>query len=244
MNDVLTIVWKELKELWNVRASGRGRALNYIPILLVFGVLLPLQQRDLWVYGPVAGVFIMILPVILAGGVVADSFAGERERHTLETLLASRLSDRDIYLGKVVACVAYCLALAWVSALVSLVTLNVTRGAAPLFFFGADALALSVIGGVLLCVMTAGIGVFVSLRAPTVRAAAQVFSLATVLIFVGGPFLLRALPSSAWSWISGTLDQTEPLMLGVAGAAAILVVDVLLLTTGIARFQRRRLILE
>ena len=36
---------------------------------------------------------------------IADGIPGERERHTLETLLASRLSDRSILLGKVMAAV-------------------------------------------------------------------------------------------------------------------------------------------
>jgi ABC-type Na+ efflux pump permease subunit len=34
---------------------------------------------------------------------ITDSIAGERERQTLETLLASRLPDRAILLGKVAA---------------------------------------------------------------------------------------------------------------------------------------------
>ncbi len=36
-----------------------------------------------------------------------DSFAGERERHTLETLLASRLPDHAILSGKLLVCVLY-----------------------------------------------------------------------------------------------------------------------------------------
>ena len=38
---------------------------------------------------------------------IGDAIAGERERHTLETLLASRMPDRAILLGKVIAIVLY-----------------------------------------------------------------------------------------------------------------------------------------
>jgi ABC-2 type transport system permease protein len=241
---MMTIMWKELRELWLARGSGRARALSYLPILLVFGVLLPLQQRELWTEGPMAGIFATILPTILAGGVVADSFAGERERHTLETLLATRLSDRDIFLGKVIACVVYCLAFAWASALVSLITLNLTRGNRPTFFFSPSSLLLAIVAGVLLTVMTAAVGVFVSLRAPNVRTAAQLFSLATIVIFVGGPLLLRFLPAAILSWIVRVLESSNTWLLGASGAGAVLGIDLLLLALGVARFRRKQLILE
>jgi ABC-2 type transport system permease protein len=47
---------------------------------------------------------------------LGDAIAGERERHTLETLLASRISDRAILLGKVIVTTGY----AWGTALLGL----------------------------------------------------------------------------------------------------------------------------
>lgn len=49
----------------------------------------------------------MYFPLVLTLTMVADSFAGERERHALETLLASRLSDRAILLGEAAALTSY-----------------------------------------------------------------------------------------------------------------------------------------
>src|SRR5512137_949446 len=110
MTDVVTIVAKELKEYWKARGSLRARLIAFLPLLFIFGVYFPLQQREMWTQAPfVPGVYFMWLPFVLAGGTAADSFAGERERHTLETLLATRLSDRDIFLGKVLAIVIYSL---------------------------------------------------------------------------------------------------------------------------------------
>lgn len=244
MNDMLTIVSKELKEYVMARGSVRLRLLTFLPILLIFGVFLPLQQRDAWTQGPLAGVFPIVLPFILTGGAVADSFAGERERHTLETLLATRLSDRDIFLGKVLAAVLYSLSLVWACTLLSLFTLNITKGSQPFFIYAESVLITIVIGSILSSVLIAGIGVLVSLRAPTVRAAAQIFSLVTLVLFVGGPFLLQALPNSAKAWILQTFSSTNVAVIGVIAAAIVLVIDVMLLAIGIARFQRTRLILE
>jgi ABC-2 type transport system permease protein len=244
VNDVVTIVWKELKEWWQTRGSLRSRLLSYLPMIFIFGVFLPLQEREAWVESPLAGIFSLILPFILAGGAVADSFAGERERHTLETLLATRLSDRDIFLGKVLATVIYSTSVVWASMLVSLIALNVTRGAGPLFVYSGPILAMITVGCILTGLLTAAIGVFVSLRAPTVRAAAQVFSLVTLVVFVGGPFLLQALPNSIKFSIIQVLSTTNFTVVGIVAAVAVLALDVALLAMGIARFQRTRLILE
>ncbi len=244
MNDILTIVSKELKEFWQTRSSSRSFLLSYLPILLIFGVFLPLQERDLWIQGPLAGIFSMVLPFVLAGGAVADSFAGERERHTLETLLATRLSDRDIFLGKVLAVVIYSVSYVWACMLLSLITLNITKGSGAFFVYSGSILITIVVGSILVSLLTAAIGVFVSLRAPTVRAAAQVFSLVTLILFVGGPFLLGALPDSAKLWIERTFSAANTTVIGIVAALAVLAVDMVLLAIGIARFQRKRLILE
>lgn len=244
MNDIMTVVWKELKELWQARASMRSRLFSFLLFPLIFGVFLPLQERETWVDGPLAAIFSLVLPFILAGGAVADSFAGERERHTLETLLATRLSDRDIFVGKVVAVVVYSSGLVWLSMLLSLITLNVTRGSGPLFVYSGFTLLVIVVGAILMSLLNAAAGVFVSLRAPTVRAAAQVFSVFTLIVFVGGPLLLRALPPSARQWIGQAIAGTNLAVAGLVAAAIVLAIDIVLLALGIARFQRTRLILE
>jgi len=241
VSDIVTIVRKEIKEYWHARGSLRSRLLSYLPILLIFGVVMPLQDRESWTEAPVAGIIFMMLPFILAASTVADSFAGERERRTLETLLATRLSDRDIYLGKVLAAVIYSVGLAWICALLSWVTLNVSRGDGPVFMYSSPMLAMIGVGALLMGLLTAAAGVLVSLRAATVRSAAQVFSMITLALFVGGPLLLKVLPESGKAWLERTLSGVNVTAVGVGAALA---VDVALLLAGIARFQRKKLLLE
>jgi ABC-2 type transport system permease protein len=245
MADIVTIIAKELKEYWKARGSLRARLISFLPLLIIFGIYFPLQQREMWAEAPfVPGMYFMWLPFVLAGGTAADSFAGERERHTLETLLATRLSDRDIFLGKVLAVTIYSLGVTWAAAVLALITLNVTRGGGPFYMFGASALALIVVGGLLFGLLMTAIGVLASLRAASVRAAAQWFSVMTLVLFIGGPLVLQALPAPIRDAIGRALETANLTAVGIAAALAVLAVDVALLAVGIARFQRTRLILE
>jgi ABC-2 type transport system permease protein len=105
--DIWTVMGKEWREyLVGSGAGGSGgRARGIVVALLFIGIasiLWPLQMgRDLFTSAAPIIVDGLLLPYIILQTVIADSFAGERERHTLETLLASRLSDRAILFGKV-----------------------------------------------------------------------------------------------------------------------------------------------
>jgi len=245
MNDTWIIVRKELKEIWRARGSLRSRLLSFLPILLVFGIYLPLQQREAWTEVPaVSGIWFMMLPLFLAGGTAADSFAGERERHTLETLLATRLSDRDIFVGKVLATVLYCVGITWSCALLGWTALNVTKGASPSFMYSAPVLALITLGSTLVSLLMTAVGVLVSLRAASVRSAAQVSSMVTLVLFIGLPVLLQALPSSVREAVGVALAGANWGVLGSVAALVVLLIDVALLMVGVARFQRARLVLE
>ncbi|MGB9879619.1 MAG: hypothetical protein ACPLRM_02540, partial [Anaerolineae bacterium] len=127
--------------------------------------------------------------------------------------------------------------------LLSLVSLNITRGSGPLFFYRRAISSMIVVGALLSSVFTAAIGVFVSLRAPTARAAAQVFNVVTLALFVGGSFLVQALPASAKDALFQMLSTVNWNLVGIATALIVLVLDIVLLALGIARFQRTRLIL-
>lgn len=44
--------------------------------------------------------FFLIIPLMASGVIAADSFAGEKERKTIEALLATPISDGELFLGK------------------------------------------------------------------------------------------------------------------------------------------------
>ena len=126
MRDILTVMWKEWRELvWHGGSAARRPAQPGGPARRVRrAAAVPVGRR----LGDLAGddVLLGLGAADARRGRVADSFAGERERHTLETLLASRLPDRAILFGKVLAAVGYGWVLVMLMLVLSLVTVNLT----------------------------------------------------------------------------------------------------------------------
>ena len=244
IGDVLTVAWKEWRELLQVGGGHRGGKFSLVILVAVFGVFLPLQSGADWVRSPATVFYWGWVPLMLVGSAVADSFAGERERHTLETLLASRLPDRAILLGKMAAAVAYGWGLVLAMLLLSLITVNLSARSGPWLLFpwrfavGAPLMALLGAG------LAATAGVLVSLRAQTVRQAAQTLNVG-VLLLVFIPVLgVQAMPE-AWQTQLGAWALT----VGVDGmlwpaAAVLAALDLALLAAAFARFRRARLVLD
>jgi ABC-2 type transport system permease protein len=66
----------------------------------------------------------LIMPLMFSSVVGADSFVGERERKTLEALLYAPTSDRELFLGKVLAAVIPAILISWLTYLVYIVVVN------------------------------------------------------------------------------------------------------------------------
>jgi ABC-2 type transport system permease protein len=244
MRDVLSVAWKEWRELLQLNGSLRGGRFSLAILLAVFGVFLPLQAGAEWVQSPATVFYWGWVPLMLVGSAVADSIAGERERHTLETLLASRLPDTAILMGKVLAAVSYGWGLVLVMLALSLVTVNLTARTGPWLLFPWR----FALGAPLLALLGAGLaatgGVLVSLRAPTVRQAAQTLNVGILLLIFIPVLAIRALPDS-WKAQAGAWTMT----IGIDGllwvsVALLALVDLALLAAAFARFRRARLVLD
>ncbi|WP_298404649.1 ABC transporter permease subunit [uncultured Chloroflexus sp.] len=242
LTDVWTVMRKELQEAFNF--GDRVGKFGILFMILSFGILLPWQMGKSWVESPITLIYWSWVPLFLVNAVVADSFAGERERHTLETLLASRLADQAILFGKLLAALAYGVGLTWVSLLVGLITINLVHGEGRLLFY-PPAVALGVIGISLLSGgLAAGAGILVSLRAKTVQQATQMLSIAVMLLIFVPTFGLQALPA-AWQERLLHLIAGWNVPQAVLTAIAVLaVIDSVLIGAAMRRFQRTRLILE
>jgi ABC-2 type transport system permease protein len=68
----------------------------------------------------------LVMPLMFSTIIGADSFAGERERKTMEALLYTPASDSELFLGKVLAAVAPAVLLSWITFLVYIVVVNAT----------------------------------------------------------------------------------------------------------------------
>jgi ABC-2 type transport system permease protein len=242
--DILTVALKEIKELPYLRKDKtRTNLFSLLIFLAVFGILLPWQTGREWVTSPFSLLPWAWLPFMMVGTTMVDSFAGERERHTLETLLASRLSDRAILLGKILAGIVYGLVITFLCVLVGLATVNLVHGGAGLLLYPATiALGLLVIV-LLVSTLASGLGVLVSLRAASVRQAQQTFTIAYFVLFI--PILVfPMLPSSATQKILNFLTGTDFTTMAIGAGVAVALLDVILILAAMARFKRSRLILD
>jgi len=241
--DMSTVIWKEIKEIFGQRGRFKGGKIGILVFLAVFGIFLPLQNGPDWIRSPLVMIYWAWIPFLLASGVVADSFAGERERHTLETLLASRLTDRAILAGKIGAAVLYAWGLTLICVLAGAVAITAVHGQGRILFYAAP-IAAGIAGlTFLVALLASGLGVLVSLRAATVRQAQQMFSVAFLLMFIP-LFVLPMLPAAVKARLllavsglnAATAALVVVLLLAVADAVILLVAD--------SRFRRNRLILD
>jgi ABC-2 type transport system permease protein len=237
IRDAMCIVWKEWRELMGERGL-RGK-IGIVATLAVFGVLLPLQLGRAWIESPVILVVWSWVPMFLVSTVIADAIAGERERHTLETLLASRLSDGAIVIGKIAAAVSYAGGVTLASLALGVVTVNVaTPGKALAVYPPVVAVALPVVGLSLAVLVAAG-GTLISLRSSTVRQAIQATAGVIMIGVLGLAYLARMAPPS---WKTALVDYRSHVV-GLL-AAAVLLAGGAASAVGLvlARFTRSRLI--
>jgi ABC-2 type transport system permease protein len=243
--DLWTMVWKEWKEIFLQRGTLRGGVFTAIAIPLgLLGIFIPWQEGPRWAESSTNSVVWIWLPVFLVATMICESFAGERERKTLETLLASRLDDRTILFGKLAAAVGYGWGLAMSSLVLGLITVNVVHGHGPLILLPAATVLLVATFSLLASTLAASAGVLISLRASTVRQAQQTLSLSLLGLMFGGLFGIQALPTTWKMWLARTLSGATLLTTELVGGALLLALDLLVISIAVARFQRARLILD
>ena len=238
IKDLGAVIWKEWRELIFLR-SGR---ISLLILLSVFGVLIPLQTGRIWLLSPSLSVYWLWVPLLQVTTLIADFFVGERERHTLETLLASRLPDQAILLGKVFVAVAYGWCLMVAIMLLGVVTVNLTQLGKPVTFYPLIPLAVMLLFGLLGALFVAAAGVLISMRFSTVRQAVQMMNFG-ILALIWLPVLaLQALPTPTKDRLAAWIFGAEPVIALIAALTILTAADAGLLLWALARFQREKLI--
>lgn len=246
IKDTITVFWKEWQELLRQRGSLRSFLLGLLVPVVVFGVMLPLQAGTAWVHSAVSLSAWVYMPTVVVMTMMADSFAGERERHTLETLLSTRLSDQAILYGKIAAAVSYAMLLALIIVLVGLLTVNLSQWGAGWIWYSASVFGGGFAAAMLLSLLGSTVGVLVSLRAPTVRQATQTLSYIMLAVFFLPLIVIQILPRSVMIEIRSALAPIAINLEAIVVVASIglLLVNAVLLSIARARFQRTKLTLD
>jgi ABC-2 type transport system permease protein len=237
MNDIWTMIWKETKD--SLLQGGLLAVIRPLMLIGILGIVLPWRLGLQWLaLTPIAMGLVFYIPFIVILSFVGDAIAGERERHTLETLLASRISDRAILLGKVIVTTGYAWSTALVGLLLGLFVANLSKGQGswefyPHFDLLLEALALSLLTSLL----GASGGVLISMRSATVRQAQQILIVATLVLVAGGVALIKLLPAQAISSLSAS-------QIWLIAMAVLAVLDAILLGVSLVSFRRSRLMLS
>ena len=245
--DILTVMWKERKELLRSRGSRTRGVMGFLIPMAMLGIYLPLQIGRALVEGPWSLLASVFIPMMMVGMTIPESFAGERERHTLETLLASRLTDRAILLGKIAVAVGYAWGVTLMLLLVSLVMVNVTHWDGQVLFYTSIMVLANVALSLLLAGLVAGLGVLISLRAATVQEAQQSLMTATLfplVVLQMIPVLLLNVMPDGKAFLKEIVERANPTEIILIVLAVLLVLDLALLVIAMARFKRGRLILD
>jgi ABC-2 type transport system permease protein len=238
LNDIWTVIWKERKGLFRYRGS-RTRFLLVLLTPLLLATVMPLQAGPDWGAGPLPVLAAAVIPIMTVGITIPDSVAGERERHTLETLLATRLPDRAILIGKLLVAVALSWGMTLIVLLLGLITVNIGHWDGRLLLLTPLVAVGSVGLSLIMSLLIANTGILISMRAATVQEAAQIL----MAIFLVPPMILQVVALLFRDQLYAlfrALDGRQFLLTAMAVLAA--------LATGVTvaavvRFRRPRLVL-
>ena len=193
--DLTLVARKELADL--LGRLGRKPLTRTLGVVVIFGLLIPLRFRGAANLPAFFAVFMAFVPARL---VAIESFAGERERGTLESLLSLPLTDRGLAIGKIVAATVYGAARGWLFIAVWVPAAAVLRAVG--WLPAASAPSAGVVGAAILAsfmvaLIAAVFGVWQSAAAPSVRAIVESGGLLRLVVIVGvffvGPWLLGLL---------------------------------------------------
>jgi ABC-2 type transport system permease protein len=237
ISDILAVMWKERKGFLGSQ-GGRWRALLGLVSPVFLAIYLPWNTGLNWLQGFPSLLICMIVPIVLLGITVPDSFAGERERHTLPTLLASRLPDKAILLGKLFGALIFGLAGIVVALILGLVVANASDWQGHVVFYRPIVLSIDILAGLLVALLTGTAGILISLRSATAQGASQ----ALISMFLVPPMILGFVLMLFREQVRLALERLDFMQTLGAVLGIIALLDIVLLSLAVTRFRRSRLI--
>jgi ABC-2 type transport system permease protein len=175
--------------------------------------------------------FFLIIPLMVSMVVGADSFAGEKERKTLEALLYTPATDTELFIGKVLAALIPAVLVSWASFLVYVIVVNAAGWSVMGRLFFPTTMWVVLMLWVVPAAAAFGLSVIVliSVRAKSFQEANQLGGVVVI------PILLLV-----FGQLGGVLYFSVPLVLLVG--MILWAVDAVLAYFGIRTFQRGELI--
>ncbi len=214
---------------------GVERFLDAVPGDLADPILSLPQKEQLIVLvnGYLLAPLFLIVPLMVSAVLAADAFAGEKERKTLESLLHSSITDRDLFVAKFLTAFLPAVAVSWIGFLAFAVVSNTIAWPVMGRIFIPTQLWVVMIVWVAPAVATLGLGVMVRVSART-NSAQEANQLGGAVIL---PLIFLAVGQS-----TGLLLVDWPVAVAIGGV--IWAAAVLLLRGGVKRFNRDTLVAQ
>jgi ABC-2 type transport system permease protein len=215
------------------RSVDPGTALDspLVQALLPGVVALPAAERlPVLILGYLLSPLLLVLPLMVSAVLAADTFAGEKERRTLESLLLLPISDRDLFTAKLLSAFLPALAISWIGGVIYAVVANISAWSATgrLILPFAQWVVMLVWIAPAVALLALGLLVLVSSRARTAQEANQ----------LGGAVILPLIFAAA-SQVAPALLAPLPVVIGTG--ALIWAAAAVLVRIGARRFTRDRL---
>ncbi len=242
LTDTLTVFQKEWKEAFHNRGI-RGYLFNWLIMVLLIGVYMPITVGADWIKSPLMLLLWSWPPLQLVSGMVADAFAGEKERHTLETLLASRLPDLSIFSGKMLTGLIYAGSLFPASLLIGAITINLAHPSPDGIQFYAPGMLLQVLGlHYLSLILIAAIGMLISMRSNSVKSAYQKIAIVILVLALTPSLGIGLLSPNIRIHLADVIAQPHLGTGGLIAALIMLAADLILCFVCLSSFKRSQLL--
>ena len=174
----------------------------------------------------------LVIPIMASSVIASDSFAGEKERKTIEALLATPLTDAELFLGKVLvafipATIITFASFALYSAVVDILAAGMFNGLILL----PNQVWLTMIFGLspLIALTSIGLTVTISAKVKGFREAQQI-----------SVILIAPILGLVFGQISGTLFLGPVVLYALMGTFAL--VDILIFYVGVRSFKREEIL--
>jgi ABC-2 type transport system permease protein len=237
--------WMELKASFFDWSRWNPVTFPQLLMIAAVGIYEPLRIGPDWITSPFMLFWIsLFLPFITVGPIISYSFVGERERHTLEPLLATPTSNTAILLGKISIPALYGWGITFISLVISLLSINLVFGQGKVLFYPANVFISVVVLSLLISIFIASVGASASLRATTFTQAQRTLVMILFFPLMIPAFLLGPLSPSGWKTIvsqSLALIGYSNLFIILIAVLMVLIVATILVT--LLRFHREKLLL-
>jgi ABC-2 type transport system permease protein len=175
--------------------------------------------------------FFLIIPLMTSSVIASDSFAGEKERKTIEALLATPVTDGELFLGKVLVSFIPSMAITIASFVIYSAIIDIFSFANFGRLILPNLTWIVLIFGLapMIALASIGLSVMISSKVRGFREAQQISAI-----------LVLPLLALVFGQISGAIILGPVIILALAGVLAVF--DALLFYIGVKRFGREKIL--